>query len=435
MAMDRGRIATPVPSGASPRDTVRAVADDAPPTDEVVADLYEVRELLGLGAMGQVYEAHDRQLNRRVALKVVVPGADPASLRREGQALAAIRHPSVVSVYSMGSHRGIDFLVMERVLGVSLEALLEQRRRRGELLAVPEAIDIIVLVAEGLAAVHAAGLAHRDVKPANVMMAPGNRVVLMDFGLMHLQRDAPPESLGYVVGSLPYMAPESLTFGVAYGAGHLLDLYALGVLSFEILTGILPYDTPDIATLMRAHRRGSPPRAAELRRDVPPALSDFVGSLMAFDPAERPQSADVALWQLRKLRDRASLPAPDPRFSVVIAQHDATAFDALTLYVRAVIADAEIVCVTRGDDAIRSIRKRAPDVLLLDLELPDTNAVEVCMYVRGLSRGERCFVLCTGEEGSDADVQLLRQLGARFLTKGADRMTEIVEMLQKVRPS
>lgn len=433
-----GRTSGSPNASVPPRHDTMPILGAAPlpvfTSGEIVGELYEVRELLGMGAMGQVYEAHDRQLNRRVALKVVVPGADPASLRREGQALAAIRHPSVVTVHSMGTHRGIDFLVMERVFGITLDASIDQRRRRGERFAISETIDIVVRVAEGLAAVHAAGLAHRDVKPSNVMIAPGGRVVLMDFGLMHLQIDAPPESLGYVVGSLPYMAPESLAAGVAHGAGHLLDLYALGVVAFELLTGILPYDTPDIASLMRAQRRGAPPRTRDLRRDVPQPLSDFVRTLMSGDPAERPQSAEVALWQLRALRDRVQTPAHEHRFSVLIAHHDPNSFDALSLYVRAVVEDAEILTVTRGDDAIRSLRKRAPDVLFLDLDLPDTNGVEVCMYARGLPRGERCMIVCIGAEASEADVQLLRQLGVRFLARGADRMSEIVDLLQKVKP-
>lgn len=420
-----------------PRDTLPAGTDDAPPpvftTGEIVAELYEVRELLGMGAMGQVYEAHDRQLNRRVALKVVTPGADTGSLKREGQALAAIRHPSVVTVFSMGSHRGVDFLVMERVLGISLDELLEQRRRRGERLGIVEAIDIVLAVAEGLAAVHAAGLAHRDVKPANVMVAPAGRVVLMDFGLMHPQMDAPPESLGYVVGSLPYLAPESLVAGVAHGAGHLLDIYALGVLAFEVLTGILPYDTPDIASLMRAQRQGKPPRAVDQRRDVPAALSDFVRALMSSDPAERPQTAELAVWQLRVLRDRVRTAAPEHRFAVLVAHHDARVFESLTLSVRVVVADAEVTTVTRGEDAIRALRKQAPDVLFLDLDLPDTNAMEVCMYARGLPRGERCLIVCVGTHAKDADVQLLRQLGARFLERGLGDIAEIADLLQKVR--
>src|SRR5438874_2157269 len=175
--MNPGRFASSDSLRAAVRHDTMPILGEAPApvftSGEIVGELYEVRELLGMGAMGQVYEAHDRQLNRRVALKVVVPGADASSLRREGQALAAIRHPSVVTVYSMGVHRGIEFLVMERVFGISLDETLEQRRRRGERFAVAEAIDIVVRVAEGLAAVHAAGLSHRDVKPANVMIAPG----------------------------------------------------------------------------------------------------------------------------------------------------------------------------------------------------------------------------------------------------------------------
>src|SRR5271165_3254606 len=151
---------------------------------QVVADAYEIKAVLGAGGMGEVYDAHDRVLNRHVALKVVRPNIAPDYLLREGRALAAIHHPGVVTVHAMGEHRGVGILVLERVRGLSLDRVLEDRRLRGERMPVGEALDLLIAVADALSVVHRAGLTHRDVKPGNVMLAPGGRVVLMDFGLV-----------------------------------------------------------------------------------------------------------------------------------------------------------------------------------------------------------------------------------------------------------
>src|SRR5579862_1771800 len=111
---------------------------------EVVADVYEIRTLLGAGGMGEVYDAHDRALNRRVALKAERPSVASDYLLREGRALAAIRHPGVVAVHTIGKHRGVAFLVLERVYGLSLDRMIEERRARAEPFAVGEAIDLLV---------------------------------------------------------------------------------------------------------------------------------------------------------------------------------------------------------------------------------------------------------------------------------------------------
>ena len=437
---------------AKPLDTVPAGPPDeaqAFASGELVAGQYEIRALLGSGRMGQVYEAHDRQLNRRVALKVLAGvEADVAHLRREGQALAAIRHPSVVAVHSLGTHQGsrgdLAFLVMERVYGVSLEAMLEQRRGRGERLGLTEVIDLSIQIAEGLTAVHAAGVSHRDIKPANIMLAPGGRVVLMDFGLMlpdiELDGDADGDASAQhedaeqtLAGSLEYMAPEALASRVAHGSGHLVDVYALGVVAFQLFTGILPYGAPDAPALARA-QRAAVPRVSALRRDVPPSVDDLVRAMMARDPSERPQSAEVLLSSLRRLRDALDRTAPVPPFAVLIVDDAPSTWETLSLYVRAVVPDAEITTANGGEEALRSLRKRVPNVLLLDLVLSDMNGVEVCMYLRGLRGGDRCLIISTGPHASQADVNLLDQLGVRFIAKGKDRMTAIVALLEHVKP-
>jgi serine/threonine-protein kinase len=398
---------------------------------ELVDETYEVRSLLGAGGMGEVYEAHDRVLNRRVALKVVHAGIASEYLLREGRALAAIHHPGVVGVHTMGMHRGVAFLVMERVRGLSVDRLLDERRARGERFGVAEALELLVAVADALSVVHRAGLAHRDVKPGNVMLAPAGRVVLMDFGLVLPQADRAGHRS--VAGSLQYMAPEALSADVAEGAGGLVDVYALGVLAYELLTGVTPFDGSEPVELYRAKTRTKLPRVSELRPEVPVALDDLVSQLMAPDAHDRPQGSEAALWQLRALRTRMGHGGEARPFSVLVVDDDADMRAALTLYVRAAAPDAEVEAVADGRQAVRAVRRRVPDLLLLDLDLPDINGIEVCMLLRGMQLGDACMVVSVSGRATKADVDLLQQLGVRSLEKGPALMGELVELVKRMR--
>jgi serine/threonine-protein kinase len=381
--------------------------------------------------MGEVYEAHDRVLNRRVALKVVHAGIASEYLLREGRALAAIHHPGVVGVHTMGMHRGVAFLVMERVRGLSVDRLLDERRARGERFGVAEALELLVAVADALSVVHRAGLAHRDVKPGNVMLAPAGRVVLMDFGLVLPQADRAGHRS--VAGSLQYMAPEALSADVAEGAGGLVDVYALGVLAYELLTGVTPFDGSEPVELYRAKTRTKLPRVSELRPEVPVALDDLVSQLMAPDAHDRPQGSEAALWQLRALRTRMGHGGEARPFSVLVVDDDADMRAALTLYVRAAAPDAEVEAVADGRQAVRAVRRRVPDLLLLDLDLPDINGIEVCMLLRGMQLGDACMVVSVSGRATKADVDLLQQLGVRSLEKGPALMGELVELVKRMR--
>ncbi len=400
---------------------------------EIVADVYEVRSLLGAGAMGEVYDAHDRALNRRVALKVERPDIAPDYLVREGRALAAIRHPGVVTVHAIGQHRGMAFLVLERVYGLSLDHMIDDRRARGERFAIGEAIDLLVAIADALSVVHRAGLAHRDVKPGNVMLAPGARVVLMDFGLVLPHADRAGHRTA--AGSLQYMAPEALTREVAEGAAALLDVYAVGVLAFELLCGITPFDNADPQELYRAKVRRPASPVSKRRPDVPPALSDLVVQLMAPDPHDRPQGAEAVVWQLRALRSRLATQGEARPFSALIVDDDADVRQALALYVRAAAPEADIETTGDGRQAVKSVRRRVPDLLLLDLDLPDINGIEVCMLLRGMQLGDACHIVSVSARATRADVELLQQLGVRSLEKGPQLMTQIVEIVRRMRPT
>jgi eukaryotic-like serine/threonine-protein kinase len=399
---------------------------------EIVAGTYEIRSILGSGGMGEVYEAHDRVLNRRVALKVVRPHINSEYLVREGTALAAIRHPGIVTVHTMGTHQGISFLVLERVLGLSLDRMIAERRGRGERFAVQEGLELLISIADALSVVHVAGLAHRDIKPGNVMLAPGGRVVLMDFGLVLPHADR--AGLRSVAGSLQYMAPEALTGEVAEGATILVDVYALGVLAYELLSGIVPFSGSDSEDLYRAKTRGRVPSLAGQRPDVPEPFSTLVAQMMAVEPHDRPHGAEAALWALRSLRARAGSGGKARPFSVLVVDDDRDMRDALTLYVRAAIPDAEIETTADGRHAVRSVRRRVPDLLLLDVDLPDMNGIEVCMLLRGMKLGDACRIVSVSGRATRADVELLEQFGVRSIEKGPNLMSELAELIHRMRP-
>jgi serine/threonine protein kinase len=439
-----GRRLTPSNAPRTARSDEAAGADHGAPRfgiGEIVSDLYEVRGLLGAGGMGQVFDAHDRKLGRRVALKVVLPSVDVESLYLEGRALAAISHPSVITVHSIGVHRSIDYLVLEHVRGVSLFDYIRQRRERSEDMTAVEVTDLLIRVLEGLVVVHGAGLTHRDIKPGNIMLAPGNRVVLMDFGLTLIQVD--PQDTR-IVGSIEYMAPEALMGQVTPEVAPLVDLYAVGVIAYEMLAGTLPYTerTPQ-AHVKRQMCYPVPDVGAALGVDGASGegarqLSVLITELLARNPDERPQSAEAVLWRLRSIRDQQHVqpgPVADAGFRVLIVDDDEDMHALLATYVRAVVPSADIETVGTGKDALRSVRARVPNVILLDLGLPDVNGVEVYMVLRGMNVTDRCKIIAVSARAGQSDEQLLKQFGVALVRKGPRLTNELVPLLDSIKPA
>jgi eukaryotic-like serine/threonine-protein kinase len=263
----------------------------------MVSGCYEIRGILGSGGMGQVFDAHDVFLNRRVAIKAARPSLNRELLRLEAQGIAAVRHPGVTQIYAFGEHNDTAYFVMERLLGITLDQHVETFHVEGALLPVPEAIDILTGVASALAAVHQAGIAHRDVKPVNVMLVVGERVVLSDFGVVAVEHAVEPH--GPAVGTIEYMAPEIVTAAMYPGNAFLVDVYAFGVLAFEILAGRLPYQGRDARETLTLHAKSPVPWLADERGDVPPLLDGLVRELLAKDPYDRPSSMDSVVTRLR----------------------------------------------------------------------------------------------------------------------------------------
>jgi serine/threonine protein kinase len=250
-----------------------------------------IREVVGRGGMGVVYRAE--WIGHDVALKVITPelSADREvriRFQREYRAEAAIRHPNVMQVYGAGAKEGRLYVTMRYVDGTDLARLLANGRN----LPPPRAAVLIAQVAEGLDAAHARGIVHRDVKPANVLLeddGDGLRAILTDFGLMKNLRSKVQLTMeGSFVGTCNYAAPEQL---LSTGVDPRTDVYALGCVLYQALTGQVPYPRGSSAATMFAHLQAPIPVVTEAAPEVPAGFDAVVARAMAKDPEERYGSA------------------------------------------------------------------------------------------------------------------------------------------------
>ena len=253
---------------------------------------YRVLKVLGTGAMGVVFQAEDPHLRRLVALKVMRPSLAASAdyhrrFLREARLAAAIDHEHIVTVYQVGEDRGVPYLAMQLLRGQTLGERLE---RGGGRLPLAEVLRIGREIAEGLAAAHARGLVHRDVKPANVWLEEGRgRVRIVDFGLARgSEPDAQFTQAGAVIGTPAYMAPEQAS-GEAVDAR--CDLFSLGAVLYKAATGESPFGGRDTLSVLHALATRTPTPPHRIVPSLPRMFSGLVMRLLAKDPADRPQSA------------------------------------------------------------------------------------------------------------------------------------------------
>jgi serine/threonine-protein kinase len=250
---------------------------------------YELRSLIGVGGMGEVYRAYDTVRERTVAVKLLRAevAADPnfqERFRRESRVAARLQEPHVVPVHDFGDIDGVLYIDMRLVEGASLK---DELRRTGSL-APRRATAIIAQVAAALDAAHADGLVHRDIKPENVLLTPDDFAYLVDFGIAHVGGDTSVTRTGMVIGSCAYMAAERFSGGPI---GPSSDIYSLTCLLYECLTGRPPFEEGDLRQLMTAHMFSPPPRPSIMARGINRAFDDVVARGMAKRPAERFSSA------------------------------------------------------------------------------------------------------------------------------------------------
>jgi dienelactone hydrolase len=264
---------------------------------------YEIQTLLGVGGMGEVYRGRDTRLNRPVAIKVVSPRlASQPQFRerfdREAVIVSQLNHPNVCTLYDVGHDDGVDFLVMEFVEGETLS----ERLARGPLSPI-ESLDIALQMARGLGHAHRNGIVHRDVKPANVMLAPDGAVKILDFGVAKSDHPGSVSETGIAVGTLAYMAPEQLLAEAEVTPAT--DVWALGAVLHEMITGVRPFRGRDPASLLRSILHDPAP---PLSVDGPalPSLKRVIKRAVEKDPDHRYPSAVEAAEDLAACRAELS---------------------------------------------------------------------------------------------------------------------------------
>jgi serine/threonine protein kinase len=261
---------------------------------------YRIEGIVGCGRTGDVYLATDRIMGRAVALKVLRDdlAVDPhyrERFKREGALLASLQHPHILPIYGMGATGGVLYMATRLVSG-NLKSMI-----CGAPLAVDRALEILSAVASAIDAAHAAGVVHRDVKPANVLIDPGPRAYLGDFGLARDLRGPMLTMPGQILGTLDYMAPEHLD-GAAVGPPG--DIYAFTCLAVEALTGEVAFPRDADVAVMMAHVREPAPSVSARRPELPPAVDGVIAAGMAKDPGDRPPTAAAVVADMLKALER-----------------------------------------------------------------------------------------------------------------------------------
>jgi eukaryotic-like serine/threonine-protein kinase len=288
---------------------------DPPPTQQRVVGGYRLAELIGRGSIGDVHLATEPITGRQVALKLLRPvtdtnGEERAQARRrflaEAETARQLDHPDIVHVLAAGDDAGTAWMAMELLGGCNLERYTRQAR----LLPEPVVLRLAERIARALAYAHSRGVVHRDVKPANVIVDwTSGRVTLTDFGLA---RAAGAESTrtGLVLGTPVYMSPEQLAGAPADARG---DLYALGVMLFQLLTGRLPHESHSLGDLLRQVAHDTAPDLRQIRPELPAALAALVAALLAKAPGARTRDGLVVADSLAALVSQAAAAGPMSR--------------------------------------------------------------------------------------------------------------------------
>ncbi len=382
----------------------------------VLEDKFEIQYRVGRGAMGEVFLAKDVNLKRSVAVKALsaLHRSDEVvgRFRSEAESMARVDHPNVVKIYSFGTHQEKPYFVMEFLDGESLAEYIDRRLVMQEVVHLDEVIGLLSQVCRGLGAIHTQGIVHRDVKPANVMITTTYRVALADFGLVGMITDDESQEMA-VYGTPVYIAPERFdSRPLTPDLAHSCDIYALGIILYELLTGEAPFDHDDTMTLLGMHASAAVPRASKLRPDMPPAIDDVIRKAMAKDPEDRYESAEAFRRALLDARETGmSLEAIENEFTALIVEPEAKAAVSKVRAVKMAYPTATVLTVADGDMALVFIREMRPDLIIFDGDAPGLNALELCALLQEekLLVGSQVVVL--SPRADPAEARYLKELG------------------------
>ncbi len=269
---------------------------------------FTLESQLGGGGMGSVYKARDRKLGRTVAIKILNAQLECnleniERFEREARTLASLSHPNLMHVYDVGTEDGNHYFAMEYIEGATLNQIIADP---AQTLSQEEALRVTIEIMAGLSKVHHSGIVHRDIKPANIMIEHSDgRAVLVDFGLSKSATDSGLTSVGSILGTPDYIAPEQIE---GFEAGYYSDIYSLGVVLYEMLSGENPFTRNSSMQTIRAHCSYNPPPLKKIVPNTPKALSKIVEKMISTSPEDRYQSIAHLATDLLKVCDHPILP-------------------------------------------------------------------------------------------------------------------------------
>ncbi|HEY3818189.1 MAG TPA: protein kinase [Polyangiaceae bacterium] len=410
------RARTVRPGGESDADDLDE--QKPPPAGTLVDGLYRVIRSLGRGGMGVVMLARDEVLDRDVALKLIRPPGAGSGLRdrflTEARAMARVNHPNVLQIYAFGHFEETPYLVMEFVDGRTVADWLKEAKRGGTLPDLDMSLRVLDAMCLGTQAIHDANTLHCDLKPSNVLLDGDLRVRVADLGLAELVRDLQSSGRREIAGTTWYMAPEiALEHEVE---PHLLaraDVYSLGCIAYELLTGRVPFDGPTALATLLDHILGRPPPPSTLRAGLDPEFDEVVMRALAKDPAQRTPSAEAFRRELAAARGGTREPA-----GILIAEDDRDSREILEIVLREQFPHAQIETVADGAQALAAFDAHRHSVAIIDLRMPHLDGLELTGLLRARDTASRVPIIVLTAEGGADEWRRLSAMGADgFLVK------------------
>jgi serine/threonine-protein kinase len=431
----------PAPTPQTPAAVAPAQKDklppwEGPPGGTVIDNAYRVVGPLGQGGMGMVVLALDERLQREVAIKLIRPAyvANQKARDRfliEARAMARVRHENVVEIFAFGEIKGSPYFVMEYIPGSNLANWLDDLIVEEKLPAIDEALGYLDQMCRGLAAIHTSGAVHGDLKPSNILLGPASRVAIADLGLSRLFDTSGRIGEHPMAGTPAYLAPEFSRSDLPPHLHQRSDIYALGVIAYEMLTGEPPYDIITTHDMLKAHRE-PPPLPSRVRPELGTAFDHALLGALSIDPVNRTASADDLRKQLLRARESISASGQTTEVRILVADDDRNFRELARETLAFGFPGARIETVKDGEAALAAIDREPAALCVIDLDMPGMNGVELTAALR--ANHSVPIVVCTASGGAP-DWRLLSSLGADgFLVKPIDPYALIAlarKMLQK----
>ncbi len=451
MVSDHRNQATPPDTEMEPQRPARETTDAAQSfhSQIVLDDKYRLMNEVGRGAMGVVFLAEDMPLERKVAVKFLLPSlaTSPDYAKRfnhEAVAMAAIQNHNVAQIFSFGQYGNIPYFVMEFLEGVTVEHLIDAHNRRGSYISVAEAIEILIQSLSGLSAIHRAQAVHRDIKPGNIILTHDPiRVVITDFGLVRrVQIQSDTRALA---GTPAYIAPEIASGEPGASESLLTDIYSMGVTAYELLTGVMPFVGETWKEILQMHIEDEAIPPAVRRPAIPAELDRIITKAMQKSPEDRYGSCgefikDLIDVQRQRFSEeprrfspfRSDIPtiglprkdsneASDDRAfratdtwgddQLVIAEADTAFSAAIEKSAKRLLPNCQIHIAADGNQALALVERLQPRLLILNLSLPELSGFEVAAILRGESESNQLAIAMIVEAATSSDTGFLRGMG------------------------